>query len=297
MQIETLKVYCDLIETASFSQSAKINGVTQSAVSQQIRSLESKFDVTLIERGKKNFSMTPEGKVFLEAARSILEIFNGIGDSFQELQDRVAGSLRVATVFSLGLHELPPIVKQYRGRFPEVELKVDYLRSNQVYTEVVEGRADLGIVAYPAKRKGVVVEEFAQDQLVCICPPEHELASQNGIRLKDLGGRKFIAFEPDLPTRKAVDRALRAANVTIEREMEFDNIETVKRAVEVENALSIVPKRSVVGELKGGTLVALEIQSKDMWRPLGIVQKRTRATSPAMREFTDLLKTGLDSEE
>ncbi|MEM9479907.1 MAG: LysR family transcriptional regulator [Verrucomicrobiota bacterium] len=297
MQIETLKVYCDLIETASFSQSAKINGVTQSAVSQQIRALESKFDVTLIERGKKNFSMTPEGKVFLEAARNILEIYNGIGDSFQELQDRVAGGLRVATVFSLGLHELPPIVKKFRKQYPDVELKVEYLRSNQVYTEVVEGRADIGVVAYPSKRKGVVVEEFAQDQLVCVCPPEHELASQKTIRLKDLADQKFIAFEPDLPTRKAVDRALRASNVSVEREMEFDNIETVKRAVEVENALSIVPKRSVLDELKSNSLVALEIQSKDMWRPLGIVQKRTRATSPAMREFTDLLREGLLSAE
>ncbi len=290
MQIETLKVYCDLIETASFSQSAKLNGVTQSAVSQQIRALETKFDVTLIERGKKNFSMTPEGKVFLEAARNILEIYGGIGDRFQELQNRVAGNLRIATVFSLGLHELPPIVKKFRKKYPEVDLKVDYLRSNQVYTEVVEGRADLGVVAYPAKRKGVVVEEFAQDQLVCICPPDHELAKGDTIKLKELAGQKFIAFEPDLPTRKAIDRSLRAANVNVERDMEFDNIETVKRAVEVENALSIVPLRSVGDEVKGGTLKALEIQSKDMWRPLGLVQKRTRAVSPSMREFVTLLR-------
>ena len=234
MQIETLKVYCDLIETSSFSQSAKLNGVTQSAVSQQIRALETKFEVTLIERGKKNFSMTPEGKVFLEAARNILEIYNGIGDRFQDLQNRVAGNLRIATVFSLGLHELPPVVKEFRKQFPDVELKVDYLRSNQVYTEVVEGRADLGVVAYPAKRKGVTIEEFAQDQLVCICPPEHGLASQKSIKLTDLADQKFVAFEPDLPTRKAIDRALRAAGVNVERDMEFDNIETVKRAVEVE---------------------------------------------------------------
>ncbi len=291
MQIETLKVYCDLIETASFSQSARLNGVTQSAVSQQIRALENKFDVILIERGKKNFSMTPEGKVFLDAAKQIMEIYVSIEDRFQELQNKVAGTLRVATVFSLGLHELPPFVKKFRATFPEVDLKIDYLRSNQVYNEVLEGRADLGVVAFPAKRKGIVIDEFSQDKLVAICPPEHELSERRSIRLTELKKRKFIAFEPDLPTRKAIDRVLKSEEVQVDRDMEFDNIETVKRAVEVENAVSIVPLRSVEDEVKSGSLVAIDIKSADMWRPLGLVQKRTRATSPAMREFISLLKT------
>lgn len=293
MQIETFQVYCDLIETASFSKSAKLNGITQSAVSQQIRSLETKFEVVLIERGKKNFSMTPEGKVFLDAARQIIELYGGISDRFQELQNKVVGNLRIATVFSLGLHELPPYVKIFRRQFPEVELKIDYLRSNQVYNEVIEGRADLGVVAYPMKRKGIVIEEFAQDKLVCICPPEHELAERRTLKFSDMRGQKFVAFEPDLPTRKAIDRVLKAEDVQVEREMEFDNIETVKRAVEVENALSIVPLRSVEAEVKAGTLVAIDMKSVDMWRPLGLIQKRTRATSPSMREFISLLKAGL----
>jgi DNA-binding transcriptional LysR family regulator len=293
MQIETFQVYCDLIETASFSKSAKLNGITQSAVSQQIRALEGKFDIVLIERGKKNFSMTPEGKVFLDAARQIMELYEGIGDRFSELQNKVAGSLRVATVFSLGLHELPSYVKRFRKQFPDVELKIDYLRSNQVYNEVIDGRADLGVVAYPVKRKGIVIEEFAQDKLVCICPPDHELAEYRTLKFSDMRGQKFVAFEPDLPTRKAIDRILKAEDVQVERDMEFDNIETVKRAVEVENALSIVPMRSVEAEVKSGTLVAIELKSADMWRPLGLLQKRTRATSPAMREFTNLLKEGL----
>jgi DNA-binding transcriptional LysR family regulator len=290
MQIETLKVYCDLIETASFSLSAKLNGVTQSAVSQQIRALEVKFGVVLIERGKKNFSMTPEGKVFLDASRQIMEIYGSIDDRFHELQDKVAGSLRVATVFSLGLHELPPYVKMFRQRFPDVDVRIDYARSNQVYLDVIDGRADLGVVAFPAKRKGIVIDEFAQDRMVLICPPDHELAERRSVKLSDLRGQRFIAFEPDIPTRKAIDRVLKSEEVSIDREMEFDNIETVKRAVEVENAISIVPMQSVQGEVKAGTLVAIEIKGADMLRPLGLIQKRTRSTSPAMREFIALLK-------
>lgn len=290
MQVETLKVYSDLIDTASFSLAAKRNGITQSAVSQQIRALETKFDVVLIERGKKNFSMTPEGKVFLDASKEILELYNGIQDRFHELQNKVAGTLRIATVFSLGLHELPPFVKEFRAAYPQVDLKIDYIRSSQVYTEVIEGNADLGIVAYPSKRKGVTIEEFAQDKMVVICPPDHPLARRKTARFEDLADQKFVSFEPDLPTRKALDKALKNAGVTVRREMEFDNIETVKRAVEIENGISIVPSRSVENEVKSGRLVSVDIRSEDMKRPLGFVQKRTRATSPAMREFIALLK-------
>jgi DNA-binding transcriptional LysR family regulator len=290
MQVETFKVYCDLIETASFSNAAKLNGVTQSAVSQQVRALEKRFEVVLVERGKKNFSVTPEGKIFLEAARDILEVYNSIGDRIHDLQNKVVGQLRVATVFSLGLHELPPFIKRYRKAFPDVEVTVDYLRSSQVYHEVTEGTADIGIVAYPAKRKGIAIEEFATDRLVCICPPEHRFGERKTLKLSDLDGEKFISFEPDLPTRKALDKEMKEAGVKVKREMEFDNIETVKRAVEIENGISIVPENSVEGEVKAGTLRAIPLRSPTLIRPLGLVQKRTRATSPAMREFIATLK-------
>lgn len=290
MQVETFKVYCDLIETASFSNAAKLNGITQSAVSQQVRALENRFGVKLVERGKKNFSVTPEGTIFLEAARDILEIYNSIGDRIHDLQNKVVGSLRIATVFSLGLHELPPYIKKYRKLYPDVEVTVDYLRSSQVYSEVLDGGADIGIVAYPAKRKGIAIEEFATDRLVCICPPEHRLANRKGVRLTDLEGEKFISFEPDLPTRKALDKEMKEAGVRVARGMEFDNIETVKRAVEIENGISIVPEKSVATESKAGTLKVVPIRQPSLVRPLGLVQKRTRAVSPAMREFIAILK-------
>ena len=290
MQVETFKVYCDLIETASFSNAAKLNGITQSAVSQQVRALEKRFDVVLVERGKKNFSVTPEGKIFLEAARDILEVYTSIDDRIHDLQDKVVGTLRLATVFSLGLHELPPFIKEYRSRFPEVDVTVDYLRSSQVYTEVLEGTADIGIVAYPAKRKGIAIEEFATDRLVCICPPDHRFAGRKTLKVADLDGEKFISFEPDLPTRKALDKEIKDVAVRVRREMEFDNIETVKRAVEIENGISIVPENSVSSEVKAGTLKAIPLRQPTLVRPLGLVQKRTRATSPAMREFISILK-------
>ncbi len=293
MQIQTFKIYCDIADTESFSKAAALNHITQSAVSQQIRSLEEKYKVMLIERGKKNFSLTQEGKVFLQASREILETYDSLSERIDSLRNVVSGQLRIATVFSIGLHELPPYLKEFRRRFPEVDVKVEYRRSTQVYMDVYEGNVDIGLVAFPHKRKGLKVDLFWRDRLVLICPPDHRLASQSRVKMKQLDGEKFILFEPDLPTRKAIDKLLKGQRVEIDVVMEFDNIETVKRAVEIENGISIVPATTVEQEIESGSLHAVEIDGVDVWRPLGTVVKRNRGVSPAQRNFTELLLEGI----
>ena len=290
MRIETLKVFCDLVETESFSEAAERSGVTQSAVSQKISSLEKDYGVVLLERGKKHFRLTPEGRVFLEAAQGILKIHRGIGTRFEELQNRVAGALRLATVHSAGLHELPAHFREFRTLFPEVDLDISYRRLNQVYSDVLEGSADLGFVAYPQERKGLVLEVSWRDRLVLICSPEHEFAARRTVRLKDLSGESFVSFEPDLPTRNALVALFKKEGVAVKEAMEFDDVATVKRAVEVERAVSLVPLKSVTQEVEANTLRVVDVESDELWRPLGLMRKRTRAVSPAMREFIGLLR-------
>lgn len=290
MQIETLKVFCDLVETSSFSRAATLNSITQSAVSQQIRALEERYHVSLIERGKKNFSVTQEGEALLRASREILHTFGNLGDTIRELQNVVAGELRIATIYSIGLHELPPLLTRFKTQYPEVKLIVDYRRSAQIYGDVLEGDADLGLVAFPTKRTGLVVEDFRRDKLVLICHPNHPLAACGSIALVRLEGEKFISFEPDLPTRKFIDRLLEEKRVRVEHAMEFDNVETVKRAVEIASGVSIVPLTSVGDEVRSGSLVAVELQDFGLCRSLGVVYRRHRAISPAQKQFVALLK-------
>jgi DNA-binding transcriptional LysR family regulator len=285
MQIQSFKVFSDLAETGSFSRAAERNGITQSAVSQQVRAMETRYRVKLIERGRRNFGLTPEGRVFLEASRDILGTLEGLGSRLHKLRSAVAGELRVATIFSIGLHELPPYLKVYRQEFPDVEVRVEYRRSSEVYAAVLEGRADVGLVAYPSERRGLASTTFWRDRLVVICSPTHPLANRRRMSLTGLEGQKFIAFEPDLPTRREVDRKLRAAGVRVKMVLEFDNIETVKRAVEVENGVSIVPETAVRHEVESGSLRVIELEAADLWRPLGTLIRRSARISPALREF------------
>lgn len=288
MYIETFKVFSDLAETGSFSKAAVLNSITQSAVSQQIRALESRFSVTLVERGR-NFTLTAEGNAFLTASREILDIYDHLGDRLHEMRNVVAGELRIASIYSIGLHELPPVLKRFRQLHPQVEIHVEYRRSPQVYNVVQSGDVDLGLVAYPRKRTGLQVEIFDRDDMVLICHPSHPLAQRESIELSDLNGEKLISFEPDVPTRKVLDRHIRDHAVQIEHTMEFDNIETVKRAVEIESGVSIVPRNTVKAEVENGALASVEITKPKMERPLGVITRRGRGRSPAQKEFVSAL--------
>ncbi len=290
MQIETFKVFRDLVETTSFSRAAKANGITQSAVSQQVRAIERRFNVRLIDRGKRVFELTPEGKEFLSASRDILDAYESLGSRIDSIRRVVAGEVRLATVYSIGLHELPPYLKAFRRAHPGVEVKVDYCRYREVYEAVRDGSSELGLVAYPAQRAGLRVMTFWRDKLVLICGPSHRLAKKKRVQLRELVGEKFVAFEPDLPTRKEIDRRLRGRGVRIRPILEFDNIETVKRAVGIEDAVSIVPEICVRDEVRGDTLVAVEIDEPEMWRPLGALVKRNATATPALKEFLGMLE-------
>ncbi|MEA3187463.1 MAG: hypothetical protein QOD99_1293 [Chthoniobacter sp.] len=277
----------------SFSKAAEANRVTQSAVSQQIRALEKRFAVTLVERTPRTFALTVEGEAFLAAAREIYEIYDHLGDRLRELQNIVAGEIKVAVIYSIGLHELPPFVKEFRALHPDVEVRVEYRRSWEIYDLVLSGEMDIGLVSYPARRPGIACEPFLKDRLVMICHPSHRLARRKRIELCEIDGEKFIAFEPDQPTRKVLDKQFRTLGMTVAHAIEFDNVETVKRAVEIENGISIVPEKTVQQEVQNGALVAIEIEKPEMWRPLGILTKRNSRRSPAVKEFVELLKNGL----
>ena len=241
MQIESLKVFCDLADTESFTKAAQINKVTQSAVSQQISSLERLFKSLLIERSKKKFRLTREGQVLYDFSKQMIQTYDSLHSKLQEIKDIISGTIRVATIYSIGLHDLPPYIKRFMKTYPTVNIHVEYRRANQVYEDVLGNIVDMGLVAYPTRDSKLETVPLHKDPLVLICHPQHPFAKFKNMKLKALAGHKFIGFEPDIPTRKALDRILRENNVEVQNVMEFDNIETVKRAVEIDAGISIVP--------------------------------------------------------
>ena len=290
MQIESLKVFCDLAETESFTKSAQINGVTQSAVSQQISSLERLFKSLLIERSKKRFRLTREGEVLYDYSKQIIQTYESLLSKLQEIKEIISGTIRVATIYSIGLHDLPPYLKKFLKTFPTVNVHVEYRRANQVYEDVLGNVVDVGLLAYPVKDNKLEVMPLRKDTLVVICHPQHALAAKKNIRMKDLDGEKFVHFEADIPTRRAIDRMLKDEGVTVENAMEFDNVETVKRAVEIDAGISIVPRSTVMQEVNKQTLAEVKLEDDAYFRPLAAIYKKNKVLSPAMKQFLSLLK-------
>ena len=292
MQIENFKIFADLVETKSFSKSAKLNGITQSAVSQQARAMERHFKTLLIDRSQKQFQLTREGQRVYDAAKEMLHTYEKLLSELQEMKKVISGTIRISTIYSIGLHELPPFIKKFLHDFPSVNVRVEYRRSNLVYEDILHNSVDFGLVAFPIKQRQIEVLPFRNDQLVLITHPQHALSKRTDIEVKDLSGQKFIGFDPDIPTRKAVDQIFREHKLEIEPVMEFDNIETVKRAVEIDHGIAIVPQATVAQEQKQGTLTVLHFKGKEFTRPLAILHRKGRVLTPAMKKFIETL--GLD---
>ena len=289
MHVENFKIFSDLVESESFSRAAKLNGITQSAVSQQLRAMEKHFNVLIVDRSQKQFRLTREGQKLFQSGKEIVYLYDKLNSELQEMKKVISGTIHISTVYSIGLHELPPYVKAFLTKYPEVNIRVEYRRANNVYEDILTNSIDLGLVAYPQKHKQLEVLPFHDDILVLVVSPEHPLAKKKTITLQEIATQKFIGFEPDIPTRKATDQIFREANLEVEPVMEFDNVETVKRAVEINAGIAILPQTTVVREEAQGLLSVLKFQNKVYKRPLALIHRKGRVLTPAMKKLIDLL--------
>jgi len=295
MHIESLKVFCDLIDTRSFSKAAAKNFISQSAVSQQIRALEDRFNKKLVERSRGGtMSPTTAGMTFYQGCREIMDRFNSLTEEMKGLGNIVSGQVRVGTIYSVGIHELSPVLKRFIKSYPHVNVHIEYSRPNKVYEDVLNHVIDIGIVAYPTPKPQIEIIPFGNDPLVLVCSPEHELAGKKRIDIAALDGQRFIGFERDIPTRKAVDKILRDRGITVQYVMELDNIETVKQSVEADLGLTIVPRATVQNEVRAGTLRAVNF-TESFARPIGIIHRKGKIFSGATKKFIEMLTEGQEA--
>ena len=292
MHIQNFKTFCDLVETKSFSKAARLNEVTQSAVSQQLKAMEAHYDMLIIDRNQKKFRLTPQGTALYSTFKEILDLYEKLNCEIQEMRNIVSGTIQISTVNSIGLHELPPYLKSFIKQFPSVNARVEYRRANLVYEDVLHGNSDLGLVAFPPTHKDLTIIPFANDELIIVMSPEHRLTKKRSISMNDLSGVEFVAFERDIPTRKATDEILAKAGVEVQVVMEFDNVETVKRAIEINAGIAILPASTVITESERNQLVIYKLEGGIHNRPLAVIHKKNRILTPALRSFVELMQNG-----
>jgi DNA-binding transcriptional LysR family regulator len=291
MNLSALKLFCDVVRCRSFSQAATMGGITQSAVSQAIIQLEKETAVQLIDRSKRPFVLTAEGEIFYSTFCDMLHRYDTALADVQALRQEMSGLVRVAAIYSVGLHDMAACMQNFMSRYPKARVRLQYLLPNRVHESVLNGEMDIGIISYPTQTRELAVIPLRSEQMVLVCHPQHHLAGTEQVSLRQLHEENFIAFDRDLAICKELDRYLREHQVAVRKVMEFDNIETIKQAIEIGAGLSVLPEPTVRKEVRSGALAAVPIADATLERPIGIIHRHRMTFTPVLRKFIEVLRT------
>ena len=289
MTLEMLKLYCDIVRLHSFSQGAAANQISQSAASQAVQQLETELDVRLIDRSKRPFMLTPEGRTFYEGCQVLLQEFERLRAQIVSTRTQVGGSVRVAAIYS-AIHILSDHMQRFMSLHPQAKVRLEYLHPDKVVEAVLHDEADLGILSFPPANRSLTVLPWRTETMLFVCHPTHRLARRKIITASDLNGENFVAFDADLRIRKAIDRCLRQHEAKVNVVMEFDNIETIKQAIAIGAGVSILPRPTILKEVGNRTLAAVPLSMTELVRPLGIIHRRGKLFTPTIARFLEILR-------
>ena len=291
MQLESLKIFCDVVRRASFSRGAKENGISQSSASQVVHQLEVRLGVKLIDRSKRPLVPTPQGQVYYDGCKDLIARYLEVENRVRALDDdrNLGGTVRVAAIYSVGFHDMSQYVERFGAAYRGVDVRIEYVHPTRVIESVLAGEDDLGLISFPRKWPELVVTPWRSEEMVLAVHPAHRFASLDQIDAGDLDGEAFVGFDGGLPIRREIDRFLRKQGVHVRVALEFDNIETIKRAVEVPSGVAILPAPTLAGEVKAGTLHAVRFRDHRPTRPLAIIHRRGDPLPLAATRFLDFL--------
>jgi DNA-binding transcriptional LysR family regulator len=288
---EECKLFRDVAHARSLSRAAAINGISQSAATQHIQELEKRLGVELLDRSTRPLGLTPGGKLYAELCRDVLRREEDFVAALDEIKDEAAGTVRVASIYSIGLSELPRLRDEFTRAFPGAQLHIEYLRPDKVYQAVLEDQADLGFISYPENRRDLTVIPWREERMTVAVYPSHPLSERGFLVPKDLDGQDFIAFDDEVIIRRELDRFFREHEVRIPVVMQFDNIQSIKEAVALGSGISILPERTIQAEVEQGRLVSIPLHAPELVRPIGIIHRRRKKLTKAGREFLNLVMT------
>ena len=293
MQIKNLKIFCDVVDRRSFSQAAEDNDISQSTASNMVQQLEERLGVLLLDRSRRPFELTPEGECYYEGCQQLVKHYGDLEEEVRTLGDAQARSLVVAAIYSVGLHHLNELWPQFKAANPRASPRLKPLHPQEVYACVESGKSELGLMSFPRSSDTLAVEPWYDEPMVAVLPPSSPLAGSQEIRLSDLAGEAFIAFDRKLALRGSVDRRLKQEGVKVEITHEFDNIENVKKDIEHGAGVSLLPELTVRAEIAMGTLAMARIAGEPLVRPLGFVFRRDRPRSELAKQFVALLRENI----
>lgn len=287
MHLEHFKIFSDLVEKRSFSEAAKSNGITQSAVSQQIKTMEQHFNTRIVDRSQKLFRLTAEGEKIYRDSQEILRLYRKLKQEISELGDMLSGTIYIASTYSVAVHVLPNFIKSFIKKYPAIDIRLDYNQSIKVYDDVINNIADIGFVPYPQSNKLIESHTFIEEPLVLVCNSKNKFAKRKTIQLKELAGQKLISYLSPMVSHKAIMALFKSEGVSIEVAKQFDNIDMIKQAIEIDLGIAILPISSVSNLKKGHNLNFIEFKNKPYHREIAIIHRKGKILTPTVKKLIE----------
>lgn len=289
MNLRNTEIFCDIATHRSFSKAAAFRQISQPAVSQALQQLEDEIGVSLIDRSKRPIELTAAGSIYFERCQKWLLDYRSIEDAVHHYSGRVVGKVRVASIYSVGLLQMSAYVSRLHSEYPDVELHLDYGHPDAIYNRILRDEVDLGIVSFPRDGGEIGSIPWQNQEMVLAVAAGHPWAGRDQICIREINGVNFVAFTADLTIRRKTEKLLKNHDVSVRVTHQFDNVETIKRAVEINLGVAILPLTTMRREIEFGALQAVPLANVQFVRPLGIVHKRHKNLSRAAVKFVELL--------
>ncbi|MEH7254216.1 LysR family transcriptional regulator [Neobacillus niacini] len=290
MNIENLKVFCLVVEEGSISQAARLRFLSQPAATKQIHQLENFYDTLLFDREGGKLKITEIGKKLYPFARTIVNDFNRSKEMVQQVKGELNSILAVGASFSIGEFLLPNLLGTFKKQYSDSKVMLTIKNTPSILEDLSNDLIDLALVEGMVENKEFIVEKLKDDQLILICPSNHQWNDQ--IDITDLENERMIWRESTSGTRLIIENMLKEHNVLekIESYMELGSMQAIKSAVEAGLGISILPKIVVARELEQGYLRKVDIKGVNLTRHLWLVKKHSRFPNTALTNFIQLIK-------
>lgn len=286
MDTQHLQAFVAIAETGSFSAAAERLHLTQPAISKRIALLEEQLKTSLFDRIGRQVVLTQAGQVLLSKATLILQEVTAAQRAIADLKGEIEGKLSIVTSHHVGLHYLPPYLREFSTQFPQVKLDLHFLDSEQAYHEILQGRFDLAIITLALEQDARLQSyHLWHDQLYFVAAPTHPLAAQPNLQLADLSQHQAIMPDANTYTTQLISKLFESRNERLNIDMVSNHLDTIKMLLSIGLGWGVLPTR-----ILDNNLIILDVAHEPIMRPLGCIHHRQRSLNNAAKKFLQLLQ-------
>jgi DNA-binding transcriptional LysR family regulator len=289
INLDQLRVFQAVAQTGSFTRAADVVHLTQPGISKHIKQMEESFGTPLFDRSGRKATLTEAGAILFEATQGVMAIIDVAEQRIEDLKGLRGGRLRLGTSFPIGVYLLPPVLAQFRKKYPGIEVNLNITVSGMIGPKVLASEIDLGLASYEPRDSRLVARAFMTDELVAIVPRDHKLAHKRHITPQQLTEHTFVVAAPGAGTRTLLEERLRDQGIVLQKVLDFGNLEGVKHAVEAGLGISIQARSVVQREVASGSLRALKLVGIDATIPFFYVCRKNAHLSHAANALIEML--------